>query len=199
MTIVPVGFHNVTFIWRAAGASRDSTFQIGFDDMTAPTTTPDTVVDRVYAAYVSDDCPGDGTKYSDQWSFNGCSDAYTDEVGVIVYQHLVSNEGAIASKPVPINSAELVSKQTSSGGRRNRGRLFHPPVHMDEGTVDARGVIASVTVPILQNYFDVFMGELAERDLRPVLFHGSGSTVPTTITGLALQSTLATQRRRMRK
>ena len=196
---VPAGFHNVTFIFRAAGATRDATFQIGMEETGSPLD-PESVAERCFDAFTFSGAPGDPAIFSDQWTFKGTSDSYQSESeGVLIYQHLEDVVGEVASKPVPVNGALLVKKNTGLGGRRNRGRLFCPPISMDEGTVDVIGNIAPVTLAIIANYWTVFFDQLALIDLGPVLFHSETPFTPTTITGFSLQSQLATQRRRMRR
>jgi len=97
------------------------------------------------------------------------------------------------------NTATLVSKNTALGGRQGRGRMFLPGVQEDQ--IDGAGVIAPAVVAALQSDVELMFSEIAVSDLFPVLLHDEASpiTTPTPITSFTVQSTAATQRRRMRR
>lgn len=106
--------------------------------------------------------------------------------------------GGNSNAQAPPNVAYLVRKQTALGGRAGRGRFYLPGV--DESQIGPGGVLAGALIPTLQTAIDDFAADLATSFLIPVLLHGAGSpiTTPTPITGLDLDSTVATQRRRLR-
>lgn len=126
----------------------------------------------------------------------------------------------------PSNVSLLVHKQTSRSGRRGRGRMFVPGITEDR--VNQDGTIPGASLTAIQTAFTNFRTALgAAPDVNvtgdavvPVLFHGnttdtvvtrpSSTTVvrtvttgaagplPDDITGLTVDSRVATQRRRLR-
>jgi len=108
----------------------------------------------------------------------------------------LDSAGGTAGTP---NTAVLVSKNTAIGGRQGRGRMFLPGVQEDQ--VSGAGVIAPAVVAAIQSDVDLFFSELAVSDLFPMLLHDEAApiTTPTLITSHTVQSTAATQRRRMRR
>lgn len=103
---------------------------------------------------------------------------------------------------LPNNSAVLVKKATSVGGRRNRGRMFFP--NPQEGEVDQAGQVTSAGVSAWNT---VLLGLLPGGSVHTAfgflgnaqVLHESGSQTPTQVTDLATQPKIATQRRRMRR
>jgi hypothetical protein len=97
------------------------------------------------------------------------------------------------------NTAWLVRKVTALGGHAGRGRMYWPGVPEEE--VDDAGTIASGTRGTFEGKIGDMFAALVLEDLNPVLFHGPQSPVsaPTLITGYAVDSRVATQRRRLRR
>ena len=110
--------------------------------------------------------------------------------------------GTNGAQSVPQNSAFLARKSSALGGRRNRGRMYIPSV--PEGDVDSAGVVLSATVTTWNVNLAAMMpggsihtafGFLGDA----VILHETGSQTPTTMTDLAMQNRIATQRRRLRR
>lgn len=195
---IPAGFHNVEFVYRHGDATRDCTFAIGFDDQRS-TIVPATLGAAVNEAWIDTGCPGQPSAYSTEWLYLGVVDTYESESGPIRYDTPEVQAGSATLAPVPINCAVLINKVTAAGGRRNRGRIFYPPVFPNEGDISALGIIQSSDVTALQTKFANFLAELDTVQIHPVLFHQSGAQTPTPIVDLRVQPMLATQRRRMRR
>jgi hypothetical protein len=98
---------------------------------------------------------------------------------------------------LPGNVAVLIRKHTGSGGRKGRGRLYHPGVFTGLLNADA-DTIAPASVTALANGFQAFFDDLQTAGYTPVLLHGDATT-PTVITSVSCESVVATQRRRIRK
>lgn len=103
---------------------------------------------------------------------------------------------ASASSDFPAVS-QLIQKRTAFGGRRQRGRMFWPTP--PSSVVDDGGVLLGSWVTAFQGDLDAFLGNMSAIGLPLYLLHGDPSDLPTAITSLTLQSTLATQRRRQRR
>lgn len=195
---IPAGYHNVEFVYRHGDATRDCTFAIGIKDLGDPAD-PTAIAPLMVDRWTASGSPGQPSAYSSEWLFLGVVDTYESEDGPIRYEYPVVQAGSSTLAPVPINCAVLVNKVTASGGRRNRGRLFYPPVFPTEGDVSALGVISSTDVSTLQTKFTSFYTSAVADGAQPVLFHQTGAQLPTVITSFKVQSLLATQRRRMRR
>jgi len=98
---------------------------------------------------------------------------------------------------LPGNVAVLVRKNTGLGGRHGRGRLYHPGVFTGILNADA-DTIAPASVTAMANGFQQFFDDIQTAGHTPVLLH-SDATAPTVVTGIAVESVVATQRRRIRK
>jgi hypothetical protein len=105
--------------------------------------------------------------------------------------------GSGAGTNVTANTAVLIRKATQFGGRQNSGRMFWPWV--SEGNVTGAGFVAGGTVTALQNAMNLFLSDLAAADLSLALLHSGVSPEPQLVTSLAVQSKVATQRRRLRR
>jgi hypothetical protein len=95
--------------------------------------------------------------------------------------------------------AALVHKTTLFGGHAGRGRMFVPGLM--ESDVNQAGVLDSGTLGAWQTSVDGLLSDLGTALLIPVLLHGVGSplSTPSTITDFTVDSTVATQRRRLRR
>lgn len=105
--------------------------------------------------------------------------------------------GANATSPAPNNCAILVAKISTSGGRRNRGRMYIPcPA---ESQVDGAGVLTTTYRGQWQTAMDDWIdGEALAGWGSPAILHQTGPSAPTTVTNLVVRSKIATQRRRLR-
>lgn len=110
----------------------------------------------------------------------------------------LGTNGGDAGEPDSPNVAVLVKKQTALGGRAGRGRWFIPGIR--ETRVEPGGHINGDYAEDLQAALENFRAGLITDDLRATLLHGPDSpiTEPTEITSFIVDSTAATQRRRLR-
>ena len=104
------------------------------------------------------------------------------------------DQGADGAAP---NLAVLVRKQTDEGGRQGRGRLYYPGV--PEEVVNGAGVLTAGAVAQYQAAWDAFYTALDGADWTPVLLHSVAGNSPDEITSFVVESTTATQRRRLRR
>lgn len=114
------------------------------------------------------------------------------------FENTTVTEGGDTGDGVPANTSILVRKVTDLGGRAGRGRWYLPGLR--ENRVDSGGNIDGSYVSDLGGAIDLFLEDLADALIVPVVLHGADSplSVPTGITGMSVQSRAATQRRRMR-
>lgn len=107
-----------------------------------------------------------------------------------------------AGDSAPPNVAVLVKKITSRVGRPGRGRFFLPWCLGNE-TVNDVGQMDTSVNNALQDIVDEFLSDL-QTDTNPkemVILHDEnvpGTTTPSLVTALLVDTTVATQRRRLR-
>jgi len=105
--------------------------------------------------------------------------------------------GAAGEVALPPQVAILVRKNTARGGRRGRGRIYWPGMTVS-GYVEG-GVMTSGAQGLFQGAFETFRTALAADGCILVVLHDvAAGGPPDVVTGLSVQATLATQRRRIR-
>ena len=101
------------------------------------------------------------------------------------------------------NTALLIRKRSALAGREHRGRMFVPGI--SELNVGSNGTIGATTVTAYQTRANNFLNKLRDAGTidNAVILHTSpqigGAPPPTVITNLVVDSTVATQRRRLRR
>ncbi len=103
--------------------------------------------------------------------------------------------------PPPNNTAILVQKRTSRGGRKGRGRMYLPPASLHEPNVGATGDITGVTLTAHQTWADEVLAAMDLASQPMVLLHSeeAGAIAPDPVTSLSVQPKVATQRTRLRR
>lgn len=196
--LIPVGYGQASIHWRCEGATSDSVCTFGFNPATLdPVTDAQAIYDALYSGS-GDLYPCNAAAMSTDWTFLGVSVTEMDDTGPLIGEAFSSVVGTASVSPVPINSAVLIRKNTASGGRKNRGRMYIPPIRPTESNVDAMGNIESADVTAIQTRWDSFFTALNEVAELPMVILHSAADTPTVVTSLSVQSRLATQRRRMR-
>lgn len=198
MPAIPAGFSECTFVFRCQGIDRDITWSLGFEDDDFGTTTAEEQSLAMYGYWSATGRPYAAAQMTTQWSFLGTSVVKMQEEGPLTGQTFVTIPGSKTGAPVPVNCAYLARKNTTLGGRRNRGRAYLPPLFGDETTVDQAGEITVATVNSINALILAAFVAMIAGGIHARLFHTEAPFTPTPVTGMTVQSTLATQRRRMR-
>jgi hypothetical protein len=196
---VPDGFYEATFLFKNNVSPRIATSSLGFlnVNLTQPSASDAADdIDNIVSASTHMFSPG---LMIDDWLYLGCHVAQGTPTGDILGEANQSTAGSLADNAITSNCSLLVDKLTALGGRKFRGRMFLPPIHLNEGAVDAAGNISSGPLATIQAAINLTILALVAADYQPVLFHqGVAPPVPTPITALSAQSQIATQRQRMR-
>lgn len=104
--------------------------------------------------------------------------------------------GTDAGTATPPNTCMLLEKRTNLGGRQGQGRMFLPG--LDEGDVDAGGLLAAAKVDAMNSGAATWLAALDAQGTPMVLLH-STLLAPTPVTSLVCDVRAATQRRRLRR
>lgn len=114
--------------------------------------------------------------------------------------------GPAVQDMLPQNCALLVQKQTATPGRKGKGRFYIPGV-LQENKVNAVGGLDGTFLSDMQAQLTAFLDVMNTGDgdfggpIPLVLLHnnyGAATPLPSSILALVGQSTIATQRRRLR-
>jgi len=114
--------------------------------------------------------------------------------------HAIGAGGGEAYAP---NTALLVTKNTSLGGKRGKGRMFVPG--LSEGDVANNGIVLAGPLAGFQTSWNAALTQLQSLTLLPMLLHsydpalGQSPQVPTEVTSFVPQALIATQRQRLRR
>lgn len=188
--LIPEGFAQVTIPFHHSGLARDAVI--------------------TYGAVSPDGNPAEADAHLEAFSGNITMDSEVTmgpvrlSVGTGSGEHLAvegttDSIGTSSGARLPANSALLVRKLTSRGGRRGRGRVFIP-WRLEEGQVDELGLIGSVQLAAMQSELDAWYDDLVSRDIEMVLLHSTGESTPgapNAVTSLSAVALIGTQRRRL--
>lgn len=191
--IIPEDYVNLTFHFQLPGDSEDMLTSLAFLTDAAVT---DSDLDDMAAA-VATMCV----------SFVGGNSALTRivmQTGAAAPPYLVTEraveEGFSSGDSFPPNTAALIKKVTLQPGRPGRGRCYIPNILRTRA--DSAGRWGNSPLVAAQAALDTFFSgaAVASPFAGLVLLHDTSSPVstPNVITQLIMESTLATQRRRLR-
>jgi hypothetical protein len=134
---------------------------------------------------------------SNEWVFRNLSLLYNNAGSFEVFDALFNRTGTIVSSSMPPNCALLIKKVTGLAGRANRGRMYMPPFSLSEGSIDKLGAMAQAVADVVTSFAQSARTQMIANGHDPVILHHSAAT-PTPIIDLVCETTIATQRRRLR-
>lgn len=193
---IPVGFGLAALRFSLAGTSREKLTTFGYDP---PTTDPTIHAQQITDHFTQANRPGIPTQIQENWSYLGVRVVEMTDTGPVTGEAADLQDGIMTGGAMPPNASILIRKNTAAGGRRNRGRLFVPPIYPPETNVSPSGIIADPQLDNIQLWWSNFFGALVTAGLVPVILHSQPPFTPTPITGYVAQDLIATQRRRMRR
>lgn len=192
---IPEGFGNARLIWTCTGVADEMSVAFGIES--APGWDPEVVSSQIRIAFHEAFLATSAAMLAG-WTFVGSSVTKTQGGEPVSGESGISYSGTGSDPSLTVNTCLLVRKNTASGGRHNRGRMFVPPFNLREGDVNAAGVIDSARVSDLTATWMSFYDKMIADDIQPMLLHTSPADAPTPIVSFAAQPLCATQRRRMR-
>lgn len=188
--IVPNGFVAVVVPLHNVSLSRTAVITYGVEDI-AGTVNPQTIADDIQGVM-----DGDFVNRLDTNVTMGPVQVYVGAVGGTVPGTAAGSfPGQLNIASPPPNVAVLVHKNTTLGGRKGRGRMFIP-WYVDKGSIDEAGGIDGTQRTNINNSLDNMLTALDAADYPMRLLHND-STVPSAVTGLTVDSRVATQRNRL--
>lgn len=193
---IPVGFGMASLVYQRDGAPRESISTFAYDP---PSLSPTAHADTIYGLMTNASGPGIPTRIQTGWSFMGVRVTEQDDPGPLQGEHIAQQVGLGSAGALTPNVAVLIRKFTASGGRRNRGRMFVPPVWPPETNVSPNGAIAGTQLGDLQNWWEFVRAGMTTAGLPIVLLHSQVPFTPTPVTSISVQAIVATQRRRLRR
>lgn len=193
MTVIPVGFAQANLLFGGVAQPNGAQVTLGLDIPTGTLTPGD-----VAALVVSNVETNLMDQMANSTTFLLCLVKFGPTTTGASAEWPSGMAGSLPGDPAPPNTTYLVRKNTASGGRAGRGRMYLPgctdPDVLQGGTLDParRGG--------LQTAMNDFFDQLNTDSLGPVLLHGETSplTTPTPIDSFTVDSVVATQRRRLR-
>jgi hypothetical protein len=193
MTTIPAGFAGVLLPLKHSLLSRSAAITFGVD-VTGATGTHTQICDEVlasFAATLGAVLDFDVTAGPVHMAFGQDDGSSIQEVGVNTWKL------GVTQTSTPPAVAVLVRKATATGGKRGRGR-FYLPWCVATTSIDEGGNVSSAALTNLQTKATAFKTQLAATPSPTpmVLLHQVGSSTPSPVTGLSVDSRVASQRRR---
>lgn len=198
---VPVGFGQCRFKFSVVGRPNIMGVTLGIEAEPDDGEIDALFLNESFKNDILDDGAGMGTF----WTYLGVDYTLTQSFGDPEL-HTVPETvtGSLTPSSSPPNCSMLITKRTTNGGRKMRGRLFMPPAMLNDVDVDQAGNIAGAVVTAHQTLWNTFLQTLNDGLRFPTLFHqfdpdlGEVGETPTRITQFVVQPRIATQRRRLR-
>jgi hypothetical protein len=196
MLHLPLGYHNCRFVFALDGIQDEMGFSIAFaphgDGNVAEITAEAAVAAMFSSAFWTE------PTVSSEWTWLTTEDTQMLADGPFTWIDPTQSPGSATQTLLPPNNAMLVRKITNLGGATNRGRLYIPPFKLAEANVTNAGVILTAAINTIQGQLDALWTAFTTAGLDPVLLHTDPLETPTPVLAFALQTTIATQRRRLR-
>lgn len=193
---LPAGYGQARILFRGISATSDSVVTFGYKQ--TATEDPAEHAEAFYNALVVTGGPFVVSAFTSAYTFTGVYCTWMTETGPLVGEFLQPITGTNTLQAVPANCAFLLRKSTALGGRKGRGRAYLPPIWIAEGSIGPTGAIAGADATTVLNKWNAFKTALTTAGFDLRLIH-TEAIIPTLITAFSVDTTLATQRRRMRK
>lgn len=189
--IIPENFAQATFIWGGAALPTGAVTTLGIlNDGEESEESVSESVNFLWGEHVvpalSDDIIHLSTKVKWGPNLTGAEYEFASNVA-----------GTVTGQCSPPNVTLLVKKVTGMGGRKGRGRMYLPGV--SEASTDVAGVLDETYRGQVETDLADFKTDLAIINAFPVLLHTLEADSPNNITSFIVETSVATQRRRLRR
>lgn len=195
--LIPVGWGQVTVPFYSTSFSRPLAITWGFD--APPDPDPVTIANEIRGTLTDTNGPFPASVVRSDTQIGPCIVQVGTEEGILSGSGTLAINGTatLGTRP-PVNVALLIQKRTALGGRRNRGRLYVPPVNWDEDTIDNQGNFSSTFITAAATDWEFVLSTETAAGRGMYVLH-SAPGAPTEIIDLVPQVLAATQRRRLRR
>lgn len=184
-------------VWSLATNGGNSTAVNTLDIDAGFTIDPQVIVDEAADAY------GDVivALMTDEWNLLSTTLYVPDGGGTIPFTNNGGRTGGTGT-PVPPGVALLMTKQTNTGGRRGKGRMFIPGISQTQ--VNGDGIVASGFLATARANVETLRTRLTAlgSSVQPVVHTRASGGLPagnTLITKFWVEQEVATQRKRQRR
>lgn len=189
--IIPIGYAQVNFIGSGTGYARGWQVAIGVENGLG--LNPAAIANAAGTCWADNISP----VQSNQCALTQVlAKVGPNDTGLASYQS-ISEDGGVASQAQSSQSAVLVKKTTTHGGRHGQGRMFMPG--STESQSDGGGLLTTAALTAWQAALDGFLSDLAAADIPMYLLHATDTPGPYEVTDLVVQQLFASQRRRIRR
>jgi len=189
--MIPINYAQITLEWDISSAPRNAVCVFGVADV-IPRNSPSEIYDALLPT-LEDKWPTDLSDAANLFTCRiKCGPDATGAFGEFPLNEIGTRTGGVDA---PQQSA-LVTKNTTHGGRKGRGRMYIPGI--GSGETDTGGTLKSDFRTALQADLDIWISDLADADIPMVVLH-EDATSPYLVESLTLSALTATQRRRLRK
>lgn len=193
---IPVGYGQAVYVFALAGHVDRMVVTLGFRNVDDHL--PDLCASMLHGFASAAGRPFAAGGMNNVYTFEGVDVLLGTLEGTDSGSYRSSVVGIGASTTIPPNCAMLVRKNTGHGGRQGRGRIYSPPLSINEGTVDHLGLIAPASRAAIQIDWNNWLAAMTTGGLVPYLLHDDEDVTPYQITTFNVQAQIATQRRRLR-
>lgn len=195
--IIPAGYAQANYIFSGTGLPQGAEITMGYA-MADPVPTPAEMAAELLADWNLADMD---SQYTSSATLSGILVKYgPNATGPSAIQP-AAVVGTMAGEGISPNVSWLVRKNTGFGGRSGRGRFYLP--QPGEGIINAAGVITGAALTAMQTDLNAWHAANVSSGFVPTLLHSAASGIPITdplpITSFTVDSTVATQRRRLRR
>lgn len=200
--VIPGGFGSATLQWAVDGKVNPISCTLGyaFNNGSGGPTAQD-CADFIFDAFTDTSAAlCDAAQMNEIFTFLGVQVAQNEGgtmTGAYSSQPAIPGSLTGFNSPV-INSTLVVQKRTPRIGRAFRGRMYWPPLAMDETNVDPLGVLGGAFVTAQSTKFAHALAEMADALVPAYLLHSNADDEPTIVTTFQVASVVGTQRRRIR-
>lgn len=195
--MIPTGWGQVTVPFYSTTFSRPLAITWGFD--APPDPNPVSLADLILGTLDDANGPFTPSQVRNDVQIGPLIVQVGTDEGILSGSGTLSIGGtlAVGDRP-PVNVAMLIQKRTNLGGRKNRGRMYIPPVTFGETDISNAGNFLGSVITTATTEWDYVLDTEIASGRGMYLLH-SAPGAPTPITSLVPQVLAATQRRRLRR
>jgi len=196
--VIPDGFLNAHWRFNLDGSTKTMSFANAYAH--DGTSDAQAHADNLVTLF-SSSSGWDKGEMASQWLIHSCYVEMNDGGTFSTGEGIANAHGTHGDLNIlPPNSTYIVKKQTGLPGRNHRGRMYIPMLSTGEEDVDNNGRLSDTNYTTVGTRLVNFTSDAFTVDgalQHAVLLHETAET-PTVIVSYALESLIATQRRRLR-